>query len=235
MTSQTEEIARQRTKVQQLAQQVHRAKVSLDEALWGPGGLPTDPQALSRTLANIRRARGPSDVSEGINDACLRDNTYRTLRAQWMLANVELKAMLSLAAVPEAVKATRQQLENRLQTKVMNVQRRQQLGGERVQLENDKDLMASCDEALRDALRRAKTERSLAAVAALGETVAVVQFFGFDGARPEACARAIEEAAAIVKGIAAEAQRKARANPNSRQLQEAAVKIKVLSQLLGND
>ena len=63
MTKDNAAIAAQRTKVQQLANQVHAAKVKLDHMIWGPGGLPTNGQALSRTMANLRRARGPKQVT----------------------------------------------------------------------------------------------------------------------------------------------------------------------------
>ena len=83
MQNQTQELARRRAEVQQLAGKVHRAKVEMDHKLWGPGGLPTDPEALARCIANLRRARGPNSVSIGIEQAHLATLAYHKVRAQF--------------------------------------------------------------------------------------------------------------------------------------------------------
>ena len=128
MRDQTHELTNRLAEVQQLANKVHQAKVAMDHSLWGPGGMPTDPEALRRSASYLRRARGPYSVTDAHKEAHLLTLAYRKVRAEYMLAKAEFDALSSHAAVPDQVKAAREKMKKKYGGAVQQVAAQQAAG-----------------------------------------------------------------------------------------------------------
>ncbi len=220
-------------KVQTLANQVHQAKIKLDQSLWGPGGLPTNPQALSRTMANLRKARGPNSVTDSLKEAQLLDLAYRNLRGQWLLAKSELDSLKSNKQVSESVAAARRNLESKFKPELLRQTNHIKTTNRAYFPAEDPELMKNVADAVRQAVQQAENERSIGSVAALVETLAVAQVTGFDSKSPGVVDNAFKKASVIAEEIAHEAYRKYKMNPNNKILKDTAVKTAIYSQMLG--
>jgi len=226
------EIAKQRAKVQRLTDLVHNAKVKIDRMLWGPGGLPTNFEALHRCMVNLRNARGPNSVHKNISDAFLPDLNYKRLRAQWIIAKAELDSMLSIQQIPDTVKVARRRMEEQFKADIVAKVNEASLSGGEFILSQDPELQKRVEEAVNEAIQKAKTEKSVGSVVYLTETIGAAMSMGYTTSKSD---QALKTAASIGKTLASDAAKQSRNNPNSKTLQEAAIRTEALSQCLGNE
>lgn len=232
MSTPHSDISSQRAKVQRLADQVHAAKVKIDRMLWGPGGLPTDSEALARCLSTVRRARGPEDVARNINDAFLHDYNYRRLKAQWILAKTELDCMSRTQEVPDRVKATREMLKKKFESDLTNKVNASLSGSGPAYFSEDLELQKKIEETVNEAVKKVRAERAVGSVASLTETIGMAMTLGYDDTKSDL---ALKNAALVAKNIASTAAELSRSHPENKLFKANVVRAEALSQALGNE
>lgn len=226
MQGKTHELTKRREEVRQLANKVHQAKVAMDQTLWGPGGLPTDHEALGRCTAYLRSARGPNSVMLSIKEAHLLMLAYRKVRAEYMLAKAELDALSSFAAVPERVKTAREKWKKKF---VGTVQQAAMTTGE-FDLAKDPGLTKAISETLAETVQQMKNERSVGGIAATLESLAAAEWMGFDGVRPGECKSTLNDAKTLAEQLLKQAEMKA--GPRSPVLERNILQLRSLVQYL---
>jgi len=227
MQSQSDGLVRHRDEVRQLANKVHQAKVAMDATLWGAGGLPTDPEALARSLAYLRSARGPHSVMIAIKEAHHLTLAYRKAQGEFMLAQAELDALSSHAVIPDRVKKAREKMRNRFAKPVQ--QAAAKTGA--FNLANDPGLTKAVSEALSKAVRMMNSERSVGGIAALVGTLGAAESMGFDSVRPGECRSALDNAKRLAEQLLKKA--KMRTGPSSPVLERNLLQLRALVQSLG--
>ena len=224
MQGQTQEINRHREEVRLLADKVHRIKVRMDQAVWGPGGLPTnDSELLGRCMKNLRSAGGNLSFAPHLQAHHL-TLEYRKVRAQYMLAKAELDAISSFAAVPDRVKVARENMKKKF---AGPIQQMVVTTGE-LNLTNDSSLTKAISDTLAESVRQMKKERSVAGIAVMFESLAAAESMGFDGVRKAECKSALNAAKVLAEQLINEAER--RPKPHSPVLERNIIQLHSLSQ-----
>lgn len=272
------DIQQQKSKVQRLANQVHSAKVKLDELMWGAGGFslgttsfledgphpisqvrelnrmndPTDPkyyEALRNCfeMARWRKKQGSAReimgdiyVSPNFNTSIVKDShiiyiNYQKLRAQWIIAKAELDWMQSFKQVPDIVKAIRDELNNRFGPDIQAAFVVRAMvgidGTGTFGLSQEPELRQRGIEVVDEAVKNAKTKKTIGSVVVATETIAAAWRMTLEDSK---CKQAFKEVATIAKEIALKAAQLSQNNPNSIVLKKAAIQAEALSQGFGN-
>lgn len=228
-TTTQQEILRLETQVQQLANEMHRAKRRLDWDTYTWAGLAhIDPRVRANIKRNWRFFPNSEMKLEIENSA----RAYRKVRKKYMVAKGQLDELKREERNRGAISNAREHMKEKFRPRIAEIAKtslmKTNAGG--LDLSQCPELVKMLDDSVNEAVKEMKAKPSQASVLATVETLAAAMEIGYDSVRPGKSSSANTAIIQVAKNLLKNAENKY--NPEIPRQRKQLLKFQALLQYL---